>query len=151
MTIEQQLNEALKDAMRARDQALVACVRQVKSKLQEAVNAKGFKGDVDDALYQKVIGSYIKSLHKGIDELEAAGPRGDELRGKYAAEVAYLERFLPQLKDEAETREIVRAAIADAGISDAKEIGKVMGMVMKQHRGEVDAALVRKLAEEQLV
>jgi uncharacterized protein YqeY len=150
MTIEQQLNEALKDAMRARDQALVACVRQVKSKLQEAVNAKDFKGDVDDALYQKVIGSYIKSLNKGIEELEAAGTRGDELRSKYAAEVTYLERFLPRLKNEAETREIVRAAIAGAGISDAKEIGKLMGVVMKQHKGEVDATLVRKLAEEQL-
>ena len=150
MTIETDLNQELKDAMRARDQALVACIRQVKSKMQETVNAKEFRGEVDDALYQRVIGSYVKSLQKGIAELEAAGSRGDELRRKYDAEITYLSKFLPELKSEAETRELVRAAIAQSGASDAKQLGKVIGMVVKEHKGQVDAALVREIAQREL-
>jgi uncharacterized protein YqeY len=150
MTIEAELTDALKDAMRAKDKALIACIRQVKSKIQEAVNAKGFKGEVDDALYQNTIGTYIKSLKKGIEELEAAGPRSDELRASYAAEIAYLDKFLPQLKSEAETRELVKAAIAQGAVTDIKQIGKVMGLVMKDHKGQVDAGLVRTLAEQEL-
>lgn len=150
MSIEQQLGEALKDAMRAKDKSLIACIRQVRSKVQEAVNAKGFSGEVDDALYQNTIGAYIKSLKKGIEELEAAGSRSEELRTSYAAEIAYLEQFLPQLKSEEETRELVRAAIAQGGVTDVKQVGKVMGLVMKEHKGEVDAGLVRALAEQEL-
>jgi hypothetical protein len=150
MTIEAKLSDALKAAMRAKDKTRIACIRQVKSKIQEAVNAKGFKGEVDDTLYQTTIASYIKSLKKGIEELEAAGARGEELRASYAAEIAYLEPFLPQLKSEEETRELVQAAIARGGVTDVKQIGKVMGMVMKDHKGEVDAGLVRALAEQEL-
>jgi uncharacterized protein YqeY len=150
MNIEAQLSQALKDAMRARDQHLVACIRQVKAKMQERVNAKGFKGEVDDALYQQVIGSYIKSLKKGIEELEAAGERGAQLRAKYESEIVYLEGFLPAMKSEEETRDLVDKAIASLGISEAKEIGKLIGVIMKEHHGAVDATVVRRLAESAL-
>lgn len=150
MTIEAELTEALKDAMRAKDKDLIACIRQVKSKIQEAVNAKGFAGEIDDSLYQKTIGAYVKMLKKGIEELEAAGTRGDELRSKYAAEIAYLDKYLPQLKSEEETRELVKAAIAEGAVTDVKQVGKVMGLLMKNHKGEVDADLVRTLAEQEL-
>ena len=60
MSIEADLDSSLKQAMRDRDQSLLGCIRQVRAKIQEEVNAKGFSGRVDDALYQRVIGAYVK-------------------------------------------------------------------------------------------
>ena len=150
MSIETQLDEALKAAMRSKDADRVACIRQVRAKVGEAKVAKGFDGKVDDALHQRIIGSYVKSLQKAGEELGAAGDRGEELRRKYAAEVAYLEQFLPKLLGEAETRELVVRAIAESGVDDLKQSGKVMGAIMKTHRQQVDAGLVRRLVEEAL-
>lgn len=150
MTIEEQLNEELKTAMRAKQADTVACIRQLKSKVQEAVNAKGFSGPTDDSLFQKVIVSYTKSLEKGITELSAAGERSKPLCDKYAAEIKYLSKYLPQTLSEADTRQIVLAAVAALPTKDPKLSGKVMGGVLKDHKGKVDPALVRKLVEEAL-
>ena len=54
------------------------------------------------------------------------------------------------LADEATTRAWVQAAIAESGASSARELGKVMGALMKAHKGEVDGNLARKLAAELL-
>ena len=66
------------------------------------------------------------------------------------AELAVVSSFLPSLADEATTRGWVQAAIAESGASSAKELGKVMGALMKAHKGEVDGNLARKLAAELL-
>lgn len=150
MSIEAKLDEELKKAMRAKDAALVACIRQLRSKMQETVNAPGFSGAVDDALYQKVIASYVKSLEKGISELEAAGERGQALRDKYRAEIRYLQPYLPSLKSEDETRAIVAATVARLSASGSKQVGAVVGAIMKEHKGSVDPALVRRLVEAAL-
>ncbi len=150
MTIEEQLAGDLKDAMRARNSDLVACVRQIKSKVQEVENAPGFAGPKDDAFYQRVIASYVKSLEKGIAELEAGGERTAPLRQRYGAEITYLRRYLPALLSEAETKEKVLAAVAKIGARDARQVGAVVGAVMKEYKGRVDAGLVRRLAEEHL-
>jgi len=151
MSIEQQLNDDLKTQMRAKAQDTVACIRQLKSKIQETVNADGFKGAVDDALYLKVIASYIKSLEKGITELAAAGERSQPLRDRYAAEIAYLGRYLPPVLSEAETLVLVQQTVHALGVTDPKQSGKVLGAVLKEHQGKVDAALVRRLVGQVLV
>src|SRR4051812_16310179 len=115
MSIEERLNEDLKTAMRAKEADRVACIRQLRSKVQEAVNAPDFKGPPDDALYQKTIVSYAKSLEKGIAELMQAGERSAPLRNKYSAEIAYLKQFLPQTMDAGATRQLVVAAIEKLG------------------------------------
>lgn len=150
MSIEAKLDQDLKNAMRERSADLVACIRQLRSKVQEAMNAPDFKGPADDAFYQRVIGAYVKSLEKGIGELAAAGDRGRALCDKYAAEITYLRQYLPQLLGEEETRAIVAAAIAKLGAQGAKQAGAVVGAVMKEHKGQVDPAAVRRIAEQAL-
>ena len=146
MSIEAKLDAELKDAMRARDSDRLGCIRSVRAKVQEVVNTKDFKGAVDDALYVKVINSYVKSLQKAIDEMRGAGPVVD----KYRAEIVYLQPYLPQLLDEAATAELVKKTIAALGVTDPKQSGKVMGAIMKEHKDEVDAAVVKRLVGEAL-
>jgi uncharacterized protein YqeY len=150
MAIEDELAAELKDAMRRKDSGTVACIRFVKSKIQEAVTAKGFQGRADDELYRRIISSYVKSLQKGIQELEAAGDRSRDLRDQYAAEIVYLERYLPKLLGADETAEIVRGKVAELGVTDPKRSGQVVGAILKEHKGEVDPALVRRLVDEAL-
>jgi uncharacterized protein YqeY len=148
MTIQAKLDEDLKNGMRAREQDKVACIRQLRSKVQEAQNAPDFKGPADDAFYQKVIGSYVKSLEKGIAELSVAGERSKPLCDRYAAEIAYLQQYLPKLLDEAGTRALVDGALAKH--TGPKNVGALVGVIMKEHKGSVDPALVRRLVEKAL-
>ena len=150
-SIETRLADELKQSMRQRDSARVACIRQVRSKVQEAVNAPGFSDEVDDAFYQKIIASYVKQLRRGIEELgNAGGERGEALKQSYGAEITYLEQYLPRLLDEAATRAIVEETVAALGVSGTAQLGRVMGTIMKEHKGEVDPALVRKVLEDVL-
>jgi len=145
MSIETELDSQLKDAMRAKDKPLIACIRQVRSKMQEKTNALDFTGEVNDALYVQVIGSYVKSINKAIVEMAAAGERTEELRDQYQAEVDFLQKYLPTLLGEAQTKSLVDATIASIGITDPKQSGRVMGVIMGKHKGEVDPALVKRL------
>jgi uncharacterized protein YqeY len=150
MSIEKTLDDDLKAAMRAHQADRVACVRQLRSKVQEAVNAKGFAGEVDDALYQSVISSYIKQLENGIEQMGSATERGVALCDKYRAEVAYLGQFLPKLLDAAATQKIVQKALEELKITDVKMAGRVLGHVLKQHKGLVDPAVARDLIAKAL-
>ena len=149
-TIETQLNDELKTNMRAKNADVVACIRQLKSKVQEATNVKDFSGEVNDALYQQVIGAYVKSLQKAIGEMESAGERSQAIRDKYTAEIAYLNRYMPKLMDEAETRALVKKTLAALGVTDVKQSGKVLGALLKEHKGQVDPALAKRLVEAEL-
>jgi uncharacterized protein YqeY len=150
MDIENQLQEDLKAAMRSKDAPVVACIRQVKSKVQEAINAKDFKGPVDNALHQKVIASYVKSLEKAVVEMSAAGEKTQALCATYQAEITLLQKYLPTLMGVEETRACVAKVVASLPERDVKHAGKVVGMLMKEHKGLIDAGLAKQCAEELL-
>ena len=61
-----------------------------------------------------------------------------------------IQEFLPKLADESKAREWVKAAIAQSGATTAKDVGKVMGALMKAHKGEIDGDLARRIALERL-
>jgi len=64
--------------------------------------------------------------------------------------VEYLAPFLPSTLDEAEVRAVVKGLIAQQGIAGARQAGRLVGLVMKEHKGRVDPALVKRIAEEEL-
>ena len=66
------------------------------------------------------------------------------------AELAVIDEFLPSLADEATTRSWVEQAIAASGAAKAGDLGRVMGALMKAHKGEVDGNLARRIAAESL-
>ena len=150
MSIEQDLNEALRQAIKDRDMPTASVVRMIKSKLAERTTAKGFAGAVDDALLLDVIGGYRKQLQKALPEYEKAGERGVQPAAQLRFEIAFCERYLPRTMDESAMRALVQERMAALGISDAKQVGHLMGDVMKTHKGQVEAADVKRIAEELL-
>ena len=89
-----------------------------------------------------------KQHHESIEAFDKAGR--EEQSASERAELAVIEQFLPSLADEATTRGWVETAIADSGASAPGDVGRVMGMVMKAHKGDVDGGLAKKIAAELL-
>jgi len=151
MSIRDELRSELKEAMRLRDQRRLDVIRQVETELSVAKSAPGFKGEVNDALYQQVIATYVKKMDKARQEYQQLGERGQEMANKLSFEIEYLNRWLPQKLTEEETRSLVRQSIAELGISDAKQVGRLVGHLMKTRGGDLDGALVNRIAKEELL
>ncbi len=150
MGLEETLNDTLKQAIKTQDARTAAVVRMIKTKLMERRTAKGFSGAVDDALILDVIGAYRRQLQKALVEFEKVGERGADHVAELRFELAFCERYLPRGLDEGALRALVRERLGALGIADPKQVGRLVGDVMKTHKGQVEAADVKRIAEELL-
>jgi uncharacterized protein YqeY len=150
MALEQRLTNELTQAIRAKDTRTADVVRMLKTRLQERRTAKGFTGQVDDALVTDVIGAYRKQLQKALAEYDKLGERGAAQAAQLRFEIEFCERFLPKGLDATALRSLVQERAKALGVTDPKQIGRLVGDVMKTHKGQVDAADVKKIAEELL-
>ena len=119
------------------------------TKVRERRTAPGFKGTVDDELVRDVIAAYKKSLEKAREEYAAAGARGAEAIAELDWEITFCQQFLPQQMGADAIADAVQTAIAEVG-SDPKMAGRIVGAVMKKHKGQVDAALVKAAVDAAL-
>lgn len=151
MTIQEDLSAELRDAMKAKDARRRDVIRQIQTEVATAKTQPDFKGEVDDAFYEKVIASYVKKMEKSRAEYADLGERGREMAEKLAFEVDYLSKWLPQKLGADETRELARAAIAELGVAgDEKAAGRVTGHLMKSRGGDLDGSLVSRIVREEL-
>ena len=150
MPLEQELSSRLTKALKDKDTRTADVVRMLKTRLQERRTAKGFSGQIDDALVLDVIGAYRKQLQKAIAEYDKVGARGAEQAAQLRFEVEFCERYLPKGLDEAAVRALVQERIRALGIADAKQAGRLVGDIMKTHKGQVEAGDVKRIAEELL-
>jgi uncharacterized protein YqeY len=150
MGLEQALNSTLTQAIKEKDLRTADVVRMIKTRLMERRTAKGFAGDVDDAVVLDVIGAYRKQLQKALAEFEKVGERGAAQVAQLQFEMAFCDRYLPRGLDESALRVLVRERLGALGITEPKQVGRLVGDVMKTHKGQVEAADVKRVAEELL-
>jgi uncharacterized protein YqeY len=150
MGLEQTLEQTLTQAIKDRDARTADVVRMLKTKLTERRTAKGFVGEVDDPLVLDVIGAYRKQLQKALVEFEKVGERGAAQAAQLRFEIGFCERFLPRGMDEAALRTLIRERAGTLGVTEAKQVGRLVGDIMKTHRGQVEAGDVKRIAEELL-
>lgn len=149
-TIEERLNAELARALKAHDGRVVDAVRMAKARIVERQKAPGFQGPMTDRVAQEAIAAYVKSLRKAVEEMSGASGGDRPIIEKYRFEIEYLSGYLPKTLSEEETRALVRETIASLGVSGPSAVGRVMGAIMKAHKDEVDAAIVKRLVEEAL-
>jgi uncharacterized protein YqeY len=149
VTIKEQFAANLKEAMRARDRAQVNVIRQIEAEVLVQAKAPGFDGEINDDLYLATISSYVRKMKKARGEFEAAGERGVEQAAKLTFEIDYLSEWLQAPRDEAATRQLVQATIAELGVDDPKQVGRVMGHIMRS-AADLDGGLVNRLVREEL-
>ena len=150
MGLEQALTERLTQAIKAKDGPTADVVRMLKTRLQERRTAKDFSGTIDDALVLDVIGAYRKLLQKAIAEYDKLGERGAEQAAKLRFEIAFCEGYLPKGLEEAAVRALVQERMRALGIADVKQVGRLVGDIMKTHKGQVEAGDVKRVADELL-
>ena len=148
MTIFEQINSDIKDAMRAKDRDKLDALRGVKSALLMAATEKGGNGEVDDATALKIIQKLVKQRRDSEAIFTEQGRADLAEPEKLQAEI--IEAYLPKQMGEAELRERVQATITQLGASGMKDMGKVMGMLSKDLAGKADGKLMADLVKELL-
>jgi len=140
MPLRDQFTTELKTAMKAGDAPRVSTLRMIMAKLKDtdiAARPKGVTAVPDDEVIAMLRGM-VKSRRESV-ELYKQGNR-PELAAKEMAEIAVIEGFLPQQMDDAAVVAAVDAAVAAAGASSIKDMGKVMAALKAQHGGALDMA-----------
>ena len=148
--LRDQLNEALKEAMRARDMGAVGTIRLILAKLKEVDIASrteaNREGVADDKILSMMQGM-IKQRNESITLYEK-GNRAD-LADKEKAEIGVIQRFLPKQMDEAAVEAAVKDAVASAGATSIKDMGGVMAALKAKYAGQMDfakaSAVVKKV------
>lgn len=142
-----QIDADLKQAMREKDEVTKLTLRSVKTALTEASKAEdALELDEDGVL--AVIQREAKRRRDAAAEFEKAG-RAD-LAANEQAELAVLERYLPQQMSAGEIEAVVAAAIAETGAASPRDMGVVMSAVMPQVAGRADGRVVNQIVRRLL-
>ena len=147
MPIVDDVSRAMTAALRAKDAARLAALRNIRAALLNEM-----KKDGATTLADEVAVAVLRRLEKQRGESIAAFETGGrpERAAAERAELAVVQEFLPRLADAETTRRWVEAAIAETGAAAPRDLGRVMGALMRDHKGEVDGSLARRLASERL-
>ncbi len=132
------INNALKEAMKARNERAVSTLRLVNSALKNAdIEARGLsKPPLTDAELLALLQKMIKQRQESV-ELYAKGGR-DDLVQQEQAEIAIISAYLPKQMSEAEMAAAIDAAIAETGAAGMKDMGKVIGVLRGKYAGQMD-------------
>ena len=122
MPLLDQITHDIADAMRQKDQALLAPLRMLKAAL---VNKEVERGrTLDEAESLQVVGQLVKQRRDAIEQFRAGGRQ--DLVDKEDREITILQRYLPPAADEQAIAAAIEAAVTETGATSPKDMGKVM-------------------------
>jgi len=146
-----QITEAMKDALRAKDERTLATTRLMISRMREldiAARPKGNAEGISDAEILTMMQGMIKQRRESIAMYEKGG-RADLVKQE-TEEIAVIERFMPKQMDEAAIKAAIEKAVAATGAAGIKDMGKVMGELKKAHAGQMDFSQAGALVKARL-
>ena len=146
MTIQEQLSDDLKTAMKAQDAVTKDTVRLIRAAMKNAEIEKGCL--LDDAGALDVLARMAKQYRDSITTYRDNGR--EDLAVREEAELAVVARYLPEQLGEDEVRTLAEQAVAELGASGPQDRGKVMGRLMPQLKGKADGSVVNRIVGELL-
>ena len=141
-----QLTEAMKDAMRAKDQPRLGTLRMALADVKRVEVDERI--EPDDSRVLSIIEKMIKQRRESIRQFEGAGRT--DLADIEHAEIAVLQEFMPAALSEQDIDAIITQALADTGASSAQDMGKVMAAVKPQMAGRADMGSVSQKIKARL-
>ncbi len=130
-------NTELKAAMKAGEKRRVETIRMINAGLKDKdIEARGHGKTVSDDDILALLQKLVKSRQESAEIYEKAGRT--DLSTQEREEIAIIQSFLPQPLSPAEMEEAITAAIAEAGASSIKEMGKVIGLLKGKYAGRMD-------------
>lgn len=148
MSLESKIMEAMKEAMKSKNESALRGLRAIKAEIIKAKTEPGAGGDIDEATEQKFLQKMMKQRRDSLEIFEQQG-RAD-LAQKEKEEMAVIEQFLPKQLGEDEIRVVVKSIISETGAASAADIGKVMGAASKKLAGQADGKTINAIARELL-
>ena len=149
--LRDKLNEAMKEAMRARDTAALGTIRLILAKLKDvdiAARTEASREGVADDKILSMMQGMIKQRNESIALYDKGGR--PELAEKEKAEIAVIERFLPQQMGEVAVQAAVEDAIKAAGATSIKDMGGVMAALKGKYAGQMDFAKASAVVKKTL-
>ena len=147
--LEQQIQEDIKAAMKAKDAVSLAAARAIKGEILLFKTAEGGNGEVTDADVLKMIQKLIKQRKESAEQYTAAGRQ--ELADNELAEAAAMEKYLPKQLSVEEVKAKVAEIITQVGATSIKDMGKVMGAANKALAGQSDGRTISTVVKELLL
>ena len=150
MSLKDRIGEDIKSAMKAKDKIRLETVRSIKKVILEKEVALRPKGQ--DSLTEEqeieVLSQQAKQRRDSIEQYRNGGR--EDLAEKEAQELAIIETYLPKQLSDEEVNSILDEIIASVGATTAKDLGKVMGVAMKQLKGKADGKKIQTMVKEKL-
>ena len=147
MAFIEQINRAIADSMKAKDQARLGPLRMLKAALMNREVERG--RPLDEAESMQVVSSLVKQRRDSIEQFTKGGRQ--DLADKETAEIAVLEAYLPAAVSPADLERAVDSAISATGADSQKDMGRVMKAVMADLAGKtVDGKAVNELVRRKL-
>jgi uncharacterized protein YqeY len=150
IVLRDDINNALKEAMKGGEKRRVSTLRLVNSAVKNAdIEARGHgKGPLSDEELLSLLQKMIKQRQESIELYEKGGRA--ELAAQEREEIAIIASYLPQQMSEAEARAAIDAAVAETGAAGMKDMGKVMAALKARHAGKMDFAKASALVKARL-
>ena len=149
MSLQKQVMDKMKEAMKAKDTVALQALRAVKSAFLLAKTETGVQADITEEQELKIIQKQVKQRKDSAAIFIEQGRQ--DLADPELAELAVLEQFLPEALSEEKVEEVVVAAIAKLGASGMKDMGKVMGVVSQELAGQADGKVISVLVKKNLM
>ena len=150
--LRQQLNDALKEAMKAQQSRAVSTLRLILAALKDRDIANRTEdaddGGISDDQILQLLQSMIKQRRDSIEAYLKGGRQ--ELADGEAEEIDIIQRFLPDQMDDKELAKAVEQVIAETGASSIKDMGNVMGMLRGKFAGQMDFGKASALVKARL-
>ena len=143
MDLRDRVNEALKQAMKDKDQRRLATLRLVNAAIKDQEIAQRGTEDtapLGDAEILAILAKMTKQRNESVRAYEEGGRL--DLAERERDEITVIEEFLPRQLDEAEISAAIDRAIADVGASTIRDMGKIMGKLKERHAGQMDFGAV---------
>ncbi|HZP21265.1 MAG TPA: GatB/YqeY domain-containing protein [Bauldia sp.] len=147
--IRDDINEAVKAAMKSGDRARLSTLRMVTSAIKNAeIDARTSGREIGDEAVLSLLQKLVKQRQESAGLYEKGG-RG-ELAAQERAEIAVIQSFLPQQMGEAEMAAAIDRAVAETGAAGVKDMGKVIGALKAAHAGRMDFAKAGQMVRARL-
>ncbi|WP_232695371.1 GatB/YqeY domain-containing protein [Brevibacillus daliensis] len=146
MSVMEQLNQDMKQAMKDKAVLKLSVIRMVKATIQNEEIKLGRQLSDDDVL--TILTRELKQRRDSLHEFEKAGR--EDLATKTRDEMDILISYMPAQLSEEEIRQIVREAVVSVGATSKKEMGKVMGAIMPKVKGKADGKVIQRIVSEEL-
>lgn len=148
MTLEEQIQQSIKEAMKAKDTVAMNATRAIKGEILLFKTSEGGSKEVADGDILKMIQKLVKQRKEAAEQFVAAGRQ--ELADNELAEAAVMEKYLPKQLSPEEVRAKIQEIIAQVGAASIKDMGKVMGAANKALAGLSDGRTISTIVKEEL-